>query len=141
LEGEIVKLGDFGLLRERGREMTAYVSTRWYRAPEVILGVAAYDEKVDIFAAGCVLAEMVLGSPLFPGSCSKDQLLRIIALVGSPSPEHWPEGYSLMREKGIKVPTFVKQSLAKMLPDVGPDMLDLLKHMIELDPKNRPSAA
>ena len=67
---EIVKLADFGLAREiRSRPpFTDYVSTRWYRAPEVLLGILNYNSPIDIFAMGCIMCEMYLGKPIFPGT-------------------------------------------------------------------------
>jgi len=67
----LLKVCDFGFARELSSEKnflyTDYVSTRWYRAPELLVGDAAYDESVDIWAVGCILAELFNGQPLFPG--------------------------------------------------------------------------
>ena len=89
-----VKLADFGLAREiRSRPpLTEYVSTRWYRAPELLIGSTSYNSPVDIFAMGCILAEMYLFRPLFPGNSEADQLMKICSTLGTPPPE-WQEGY------------------------------------------------
>lgn len=62
---------DFGSAREiedsNGGQLTDYVGTRWYRAPELLLGSKGYDQAVDVFAVGCIMAELYLGRPLFPG--------------------------------------------------------------------------
>jgi mitogen-activated protein kinase 15 len=81
-----VKICDFGLARSFGADpvLTDYVATRWYRAPEIILGSREYSMAVDIWALGCVVAEMELGKPLFPGSSTLDQLVKVIQLVGLP---------------------------------------------------------
>lgn len=67
----MLKVCDFGFARELSEEKnflyTDYVSTRWYRAPELLVGDAAYDETVDIWAVGCIIAELFNGQPLFPG--------------------------------------------------------------------------
>jgi serine/threonine protein kinase len=67
----MLKLADFGLVRsykDTARiKLSDYVSTRWYRAPELVLKSTTYSEKVDVFALGCNLAELYLGRPLFPG--------------------------------------------------------------------------
>jgi meiosis induction protein kinase IME2/SME1 len=66
---------DFGTVRNIGNHKppyTTYVSTRWYRAPEMVLRAADYGPEVDIFAAGCVFAELITGNPLFPGSSELD---------------------------------------------------------------------
>jgi p38 MAP kinase len=64
--------------------MTGYVSTRYYRAPEIMLTWRRYSEKVDIWSAGCIFAEMILGRPLFPGKNHVDQFCVITQLLGSP---------------------------------------------------------
>jgi serine/threonine protein kinase len=84
-------LADFGLAKEfknrgkSGGNHTDYVSTRWYRAPELVLRSSNYNENVDIFALGCIMAEMYLGRPLFPGTSENDQLTRIVSVLGTPS--------------------------------------------------------
>ena len=69
-----VKLADFGLAKEiRSRPpFTDYVSTRWYRAPEILLGSTNYNSPIDIFAMGCIMAELFMRRPLFPGSSEAD---------------------------------------------------------------------
>ena len=81
-----VKLIDFGLAREiRSRPpFTDYVSTRWYRAPELLLGAVNYNSPIDIFAMGCILAELFLRRPLFPGTSEADQLNKICEVFGAP---------------------------------------------------------
>jgi serine/threonine protein kinase len=75
----MVKIADFGLAREiRSKPpYTDYVSTRWYRAPELLLRSTNYNSPVDIFAAGCIFAELLLGRPLFAGTSEGDQLLKV----------------------------------------------------------------
>lgn len=69
VSGDVAKIADYGLAREiRSKPpYTDYVSTRWYRAPELLLRATVYNSPVDIFATGCIMAEMLLGRPLFPG--------------------------------------------------------------------------
>lgn len=64
--------------------MTGYVSTRYYRAPEIMLTWQNYDAKVDIWSAGCIFAEMIEGKPLFPGKDHVNQFSVIIELLGNP---------------------------------------------------------
>jgi serine/threonine protein kinase len=64
--------------------MTQYVAARWYRPPEVILSTEKYDYAVDVWAVGCVMAELVLKKPLFAGESTLDQLERILSVVGMP---------------------------------------------------------
>lgn len=91
----MLKLADFGLAKDyktnRGNH-TEYVSTRWYRAPELVLRIQNYSEKVDIFALGCIMAELILGRPIFPGTTENDQLTRIVTVLGTPNRSEWPEG-------------------------------------------------
>jgi len=93
-----LKLADLGLAKDfkknRGNQ-TEYVSTRWYRAPELVLRSKNYDQSVDVFAVGCIMAELYLGRPLFPGSSEADQLTRIVTVLGTPSGSEWPEGHRL----------------------------------------------
>ena len=92
----VVKLADFGLAREiRARPpFTEYVSTRWYRAPELLLASTNYNSPIDIFAMGCILAEMYILRPLAPGNSEADQLMKLCLVLGTP-PIDWTEGYQL----------------------------------------------
>lgn len=81
----IVKLADFGLARETNSKppYTEYVSTRWYRAPEVLLRSRNYSNPVDMWALGTILAELVNLKPLFPGQSEVDQVLQICEILGT----------------------------------------------------------
>ncbi|KAJ6023695.1 Mitogen-activated protein kinase HOG1 [Penicillium herquei] len=78
-----LKICDFGLARIVDSTMTGYVTTRYYRAPETMLTWQEYNVEIDMWSAGCILAEMIEGSPLFPGRSHPDQLLIIVDLLGS----------------------------------------------------------
>uniref|UniRef100_A0A8C8ZYD5 mitogen-activated protein kinase n=1 Tax=Prolemur simus TaxID=1328070 RepID=A0A8C8ZYD5_PROSS len=82
-----LKILDFGLARQADSEMTGYVVTRWYRAPEVILNWMRYTQTVDIWSVGCIMAEMITGKILFKGTDHLDQLKEIMKVTGTPSPE------------------------------------------------------
>ena len=84
---DAVKIADFGLAREiRSRPpFTDYVSTRWYRAPEILLRSTNYNSPVDIFACGAIMAELYLLRPLFPGNNETDQIYKTCAVLGSPT--------------------------------------------------------
>ena len=74
-DDDLLKITDFGIIKDQKDKdlpMTSYISTRWYRAPENVLRSKRYDYKVDIFAIGCIMAEMYLKKPLFPGSSAID---------------------------------------------------------------------
>lgn len=94
----ILKLADFGLARrvllkkeeEPERPMSLEIATRWYKAPEVLLGSRSYDHSVDIWAVGCIFAELIDGSPFFPGNNDIEQLFKIIKVLGTPTTATWP---------------------------------------------------
>lgn len=104
----VVKLIDFGLAREiRSRPpYTDYVSTRWYRAPEILLRSTNYNSPVDIFALGCLMAELYLMKPLFSGNSEIDQLNKVTSVLGTPSKLDWPDGYILASQKHISFPSY-----------------------------------
>jgi serine/threonine protein kinase len=79
-----LKICDFGLARAQDPQMTGYVSTRYYRAPEIMLNWQKYDVEVDIWSAGCIFAEMFEGKPLFPGKDHVNQFSIITDLLGTP---------------------------------------------------------
>lgn len=83
---ELVKIADFGLAREtRSRPpYTDYVSTRWYRAPEVLLHSINYSTPIDLWAVGCIMAELYTFRPLFPGTSEIDQIFKICSVLGTP---------------------------------------------------------
>ena len=67
--------------------MTDYIATRWYRAPELLLGSRDYNKEVDMWALGCLIAEMFNGKAVFPGTSTLNQIERVIAWTGPPSPQ------------------------------------------------------
>ncbi len=88
MEGDSkVKISDMGLIREIRSQppFTEYISTRWYRAPECVLRSRGYNYPVDIFALGCIMGELYLMKPLFPGHSELDQMTKITQVLGSPS--------------------------------------------------------
>lgn len=116
----IVKLADFGLARESNSKppYTEYVSTRWYRAPEVLLRSKGYGAPVDLWALGTILAEIVNLKPLFPGQSEIDQIYKICHILGSPAPHtiahpttnqpigggDWQQGLKLASSIGFQFP-------------------------------------
>merc|ERR1711978_720721 len=86
-----LKILDFGLARPTENEMTGYVATRWYRAPEIMLNWMHYNHTVDLWSVGCIMAEMLTGKTLFPGTDHIDQLTRILTLCGTPTQETMEE--------------------------------------------------
>ncbi|PWZ33124.1 hypothetical protein Zm00014a_028341 [Zea mays] len=84
-----LKLCDFGSAKVlvKGEPNISYICSRYYRAPELIFGATEYTTAIDIWSAGCVLAELMLGQPLFPGESGVDQLVEIIKVLGTPTRE------------------------------------------------------
>jgi serine/threonine protein kinase len=87
-----IKLIDFGLAVSLEKVATDYVATRWYRAPENLLGTKEYSCLIDVFSLACVVVELYLGNPLFPGADNLDQLYRIFNILGEPTDASWPAG-------------------------------------------------
>jgi len=136
-----VKLADFGLAREvRSRPpYTDYVSTRWYRAPEILLRSKYYNSPIDVFACGCILAELLTLRPLFPGASEADQIHKILAVLGSPTATHWPEGVRLAGQVGLRLPAYTPVPLSRVVPGASPEALQLLQDTLALDPARRPT--
>ncbi|KIX06030.1 serine/threonine-protein kinase pef1 [Rhinocladiella mackenziei CBS 650.93] len=137
-----LKLADFGLARAFGIPVNTFsneVVTLWYRAPDVLLGSRTYNTSIDIWSAGCIMAEMYTGRPLFPGTTNEDQLQKIFRLMGTPSERTWP-GISQLPEYKSNFPSYATQSLHILLPQIDPVGLDLLGKLLQLRPENRISA-
>uniref|UniRef100_A0A3Q2T1J7 non-specific serine/threonine protein kinase n=1 Tax=Fundulus heteroclitus TaxID=8078 RepID=A0A3Q2T1J7_FUNHE len=140
---ELVKIADFGLAREiRSRPpYTDYVSTRWYRAPEVLLRSISYNSPIDQWAVGCIMAELYTLRPLFPGSSEVDTIFKICQVLGTPKKTDWPEGYQLASAMNFRWPQCVPSNLKTLIPNASPDAVHLMTDLLQWDPKNRPSSA
>uniref|UniRef100_A0A6Q2ZMH2 Mitogen-activated protein kinase 15 n=1 Tax=Esox lucius TaxID=8010 RepID=A0A6Q2ZMH2_ESOLU len=145
-----VKLCDFGLARslyqiqeDSGNPaLTEYVATRWYRAPEILLGSSRYTKGVDMWSIGCILGEMLLGKPLFPGTSTINQIERIMSAIPHPSPE---DILSIKSEYGASVIQRMllrpSVSLEELLqPSVPSDALDLVCRLLVFNPDKRLTA-
>lgn len=139
---DIVKVADFGLAKEiRSRPpFTEYVSTRWYRAPEIVLHSTHYNSPIDIWACGVIFSELYLCRPLFPGSSESDQLFKICSVLGSPAPNEWDEGYQLARRMNIRFPTVAPTPLRQILASAPAAAVDLIEQMLRFNPAERPTA-
>jgi len=137
-----LKIGDFGLARAVGIPLRTYtheVVTLWYRAPEILLGGRQYSTPVDVWSIGCIFAEMVTCSPLFPGDSEIDQLFKIFRCLGTPTEETWP-GVSGFKDFKPTFPQWIGNNVAKQVPGIEPLGLDLLKRMLVYEPSKRISA-
>ncbi|CAH2055063.1 unnamed protein product [Thlaspi arvense] len=143
----VLRIGDFGLATfydaSKRQEMTNRVVTLWYRAPELLHGVVEYSVGVDLWSAGCILAELLAGRPIMPGRNEVDQLHRIYSLCGPPSEEYW---------RKIRLPSNQKHAHHKPLPkykrkvrevfkSFSPQALSLLDTLLALDPSDRLTAS
>lgn len=151
--GDTIKLADFGLCRDVGANppYTYYVSTRWYRAPEVILRSLSYGPPIDLYATGLILAELYSLQPLLPGSSELDQIKLMSDLIGSPT-DDWEEGIELMQRMKLVPPRTssqrrettqdevelrIRQRLPKEVPSSA---ANLIASLLCWNPHHRPSA-
>ncbi|CAI5448267.1 unnamed protein product [Caenorhabditis angaria] len=136
-----LKILDFGLARQTDSEMTGYVATRWYRAPEIMLNWMHYTQTVDVWSVGCILAELITSKTLFPGSDHIDQLTRIMSVVGTPDEEFLKKISSEEARNYIRnLPKMPRRDFKKLFAQATPPAIDLLEKMLHLDPDRRPSA-
>uniref|UniRef100_A0A8B9LRQ9 Mitogen-activated protein kinase 15 n=1 Tax=Astyanax mexicanus TaxID=7994 RepID=A0A8B9LRQ9_ASTMX len=145
-----IKLCDFGLARSlyqmqedvANPALTEYVATRWYRAPEILLGSTRYTKGVDMWSIGCILGEMLLGRPLFPGTSTINQIEKIMGAIPHPTAE---DVFAIRSEYGASV---IQRMLLRpqvplgdlLQPSVPPDALDLLQHLLVFNPYKRLTA-
>ncbi|PNY30046.1 Mitogen-activated protein kinase HOG1, partial [Tolypocladium capitatum] len=156
-----LKICDFGLARIQDPQMTGYVSTRYYRAPEIMLTWQKYDVEVDIWSAGCIFAEMLEGKPLFPGKDHVNQFSIITELLGTPPDDVINTIASENTLRFVKsLPRRERQPLKDKFrnadaagesraasgavawaeTDRDPAAVDLLERMLVFDPKKRITA-
>ena len=144
LTGKKVKIADFGLAREIRSipPFTEYVSTRYYRAPECILRSQNYNSPVDIWAVGCIMAEMYMHPmPLFYGSSEKEVFIKICTTLGSPNKSNWNEGVNQASKIGMKYPQSSGTDLANIVIGASSEAIDLMKQMLKWAPSARATAA
>jgi meiosis induction protein kinase IME2/SME1 len=150
-----VKIADFGLARETHSKLpyTTYVSTRWYRAPEVLLRAGEYSAPVDIWAVGAMAVEVATLKPLFPGGNEVDQVWRVCEIMGSPAVWHsksghpvgggeWREGTRLAGKLGFSFPKMAPHSMETFLPapQWPRSLAQFVTWCLMWDPKNRPTS-
>uniref|UniRef100_A0A7N8XWZ1 mitogen-activated protein kinase n=1 Tax=Mastacembelus armatus TaxID=205130 RepID=A0A7N8XWZ1_9TELE len=124
-----LKILDFGLARHTDDEMTGYVATRWYRAPEIMLNWMHYNMTVDIWSVGCIMAELLTGRTLFPGT---DHLLQFNSAVNY---------FSQARNYINSLPHMPKRNFADVFIGANPLAVDLLEKMLVLDTDKRITAS
>ncbi|XP_053303971.1 cyclin-dependent kinase 7 [Spea bombifrons] len=140
-ENGVLKLADFGLAKSFGspnRVYTHQVVTRWYRSPELLFGARMYGVGVDMWAVGCILAELLLRVPFLPGDSDLDQLTRIFETLGTPTEELWPGMTSLPDYVTFK--SFPGTPLHLIFSAAGDDLLELLQGLFNFNPCARCTA-
>ncbi|OWM67518.1 hypothetical protein CDL15_Pgr028381 [Punica granatum] len=137
----VLKIGDWGLANfYQQQPLTSRVVTLWYRAPELLLGATKYGVGVDLWSAGCILAELFAGEPILPGRTEVEQLHKILKLCGSPSEDYWRKT-RLPRTTSFKPQVQYKRHVADKFKDVPSTALSLIERLLSLEPKDRGSAA
>ena len=124
------------------RPLTMYVSTRWYRAPEILLE-GSYGPPVDIWALAVLIPEMLTLRPLFPGKCQSDQILSIARVLGFPTPDDWPEGLALLQRKKIVFLSgqgMQRRPISHVVLSASRELKDFLNHTIVYNPSSRLTA-
>jgi serine/threonine protein kinase len=140
-ETHVLKLCDFGSAKAlvKGEPNISYICSRYYRAPELIFGATDYSTAIDVWSVGCVLAELMLGQPLFPGESGVDQLVEIIKVLGTPTKEEinaMNPNYTEFKFPQIKAHAWAKV-FSKRMP---PDAIDLVSKLLQYTPQKRPNA-
>ncbi|KAK8487062.1 hypothetical protein V6N13_016266 [Hibiscus sabdariffa] len=136
-----VKICDFGSAKKLvpGEPNISYICSRYYRAPELIFGVTEYTTAIDMWSVGCVMAELMLGHPLFPGESSVDQLVEIIKILGTPTREEikcMNPNYTEFKFPAIKAHPWHKLFNKRMPPEA----VDLVSRLLQYSPKLRCTA-
>ena len=139
-----IKVCDFGLARSimsiTGKDiiMTDYVATRWYRAPEILLGSTRYGVQADMWSMGCIFGELLGGKPMFPGTSTLSQINKVVEVTGKPSKEDIEsinsELASVMLENIV---VKKKNSLKNLYPKATAEELDLLEKLLQFNPNKR----
>ena len=139
-----IKVCDFGLARcttsALGKDviMTDYVATRWYRAPEILLGSTRYGVQADMWSMGCIFGELLGGKPMFPGTSTLSQISKVLEVTGKPSKEDIESINSELAPTMLENMVVKKtNSLKNLYPKATPEELDLLKKLLQFNPNKR----
>ncbi|CAM9134882.1 unnamed protein product, partial [Ectocarpus fasciculatus] len=142
---KLLKLCDFGFARlatKSTNELTDYVATRWYRAPELLLGSTGYGFEVDIWAIGCIMGEITDGQPIFPGESEVDQLYIVQKVLGPLIPAHLDLFVANPRFSGLKFPDMSKPETLqkKYVGKLGKSALNFMQSVLRMNPAERPTS-
>lgn len=140
----VLKIADFGLASfydpNQNQPLTSRVVTLWYRPPELLLGATYYGTSVDLWSAGCILAELYAGKPIMPGRTEVEQLHKIFKLCGSPSEEYWKKS-KLPHATIFKPQQPYRRVVTETFKDFPAPALGLMQTLLSIDPVDRGSAA
>jgi len=140
-----IKLADFGLARsvastaeDTNIKLTDYVATRWYRAPEILLGSTKYSKAVDMWSVGCILAELIVGKAIFQGTSTLNQIEKVLELIGKPKPEdidsvESPHAATILSSINVTK----KKSFQSFFANASELALDFLRKLLVFNPNNR----
>jgi len=140
-----IKLADFGLARsvastaeDTNIKLTDYVATRWYRAPEILLGSTKYSKAVDMWSVGCILAELIVGKAIFQGTSTLNQIEKVLELIGKPKPEdidsvESPHAATILSSINIAK----KKSFHNFFPNASETAIDFLRRLLVFNPNHR----
>ncbi|GJX86793.1 cyclin-dependent kinase F-4-like protein [Tanacetum coccineum] len=142
VNNDAIKIADLGSARKaNGRPLyTNYITTRCYRAPDVIICSPVYDYKVDMWAMGEIMAELLTLKTLFPGESGAGVMHNICRVLGTPTETTWSEGLYLACNIKYQFPDFHGVKLSNILPSASPDLLNLISGLLSWDPCMRPAA-
>jgi mitogen-activated protein kinase 15 len=140
-----IKLADFGLARsvastgdDTNIKLTDYVATRWYRAPEILLGSTKYSKAVDMWSVGCILGELIIGKAMFQGTSTLNQIEKVLELIGKPKPEdiesiESPHAATILSSINVTK----KRSFHSFFPNASETALDFLRRLLVFNPHHR----
>ncbi|PHU09901.1 putative serine/threonine-protein kinase [Capsicum chinense] len=139
----ILRIADFGLATifdpHHKHQMTSRVVTLWYRPPELLLGATDYGAGIDLWSAGCILAELLAGKPIMPGRTEVEQLHKIYKLCGSPSEEYWKKS-KLPNATLFKPRDPYRRCIRETFKDFPQSSLPLIDTLLAIDPAERKTA-
>ncbi|PKA60801.1 Cyclin-dependent kinase F-4 [Apostasia shenzhenica] len=142
VSNNVIKVADFGLAREIYSQppFTEYVSTRWYRAPEVLLRSPLYGPAIDSWAMGAIMAELFSLRPLFPGMSEVDEIHKICRVIGTPDEKSWDYGLRLADAIKYQFPKYPGIRLSLLIPWASESAINLISSLCSWDPRRRPTA-
>ena len=140
-----MKVCDFGLARSIDKRdntnqpiLTDYVATRWYRAPEILLGSNNYTKSADMWSVGCILAELLLGKPFFPGTSTLNQLDRVMEVTGRPNKEDIVALNSPVAQTMLEsLPTTKTKKIRDIFPTASDEAIDMMQNLMRFNPTKR----